>query len=282
LRRHGSVERTVDRGIVTNAFETPAKTYRICEILRHDLSVWVDTTIASSVGAPVGLEDIETALERVRGSDAVVVNPGPAERFAGRFGGRGCPGLVMRLDWTNVFRGASHPTPCQEPVYCLIAQPAEALTLGASAVMVTLLLGFDEPFEAENVRHVARFARQASKENVPIAIDVRPLGPRVSDEDLADTALLGASMALEFGADIIVIPYPGEDALHTAASFVSVPMAVDIDAVPRDDRESVVRALSATGVRCVLLREKSFASKDIETEIEQIRSIRPDSAEGTR
>ncbi len=267
---------------MTNAFETPAKTYRICEILRHNLSVWIDTTVASSIGAPIGLEDIQAAIERVRGSDAVVVNPGPAERFAGRLGGRGRPGLVMRLDWTNVFRGASHPTPYQEPVYCGIAQPDEALTLGASAVMVTLLLGFDETFEAENVRHVARFAREASKENIPIAIDVRPLGPRVNDENFADTALLGASMALEFGANIVVIPYTGEDTLHTALSFVSVPIAVDIDAVAGDDRQGVVGALCTAGIRCVLLREKLFASKDVETEIERIRAIRPDSAEGTQ
>jgi len=267
---------------VTNGFETPAKTYRICEILRHDLSVWIDTTVASSIGPPVGLEDLGAALERVRGSDAAVLNPGPAERFAGKFGGPHRPGLVMRLDWTNVFRGASHPTPCQEPMYCPIAEPDEALTLGASAVMVTLLLGFDEMFEAENVRHVARFARQASKESVPTAIDVRPLGPRVSDENMADTILLGASMALEFGADIIVLPYPGEAALNTAASFVSVPIAVDIDAVAGDDGKGVVRALSTAGMRCVLLRERLLASKDIETEIEQIRSIQQDSAQGTR
>jgi len=146
--------------------------------------------------------------------------------------------------------------------------------------MVTLLLGFDESFEAENVRHVARFARQASKESVPIAVDVRPLGSRVSDEDLADTVLLGASMSLELGADIIVIPYPGEDALNTAASFVSVPIVVDIDVVPRDNRKGVVSGLLATGIRCVLLREKVFASDAIEAEMEEILTIQTDCREG--
>ena len=265
---------------MASRFETPAKTYRISEILTHQLSLWVDTTVASSIGAPVGLEDIRAAVERVRGSNAVVLNPGQAEQLAGKFGGAHRPGLVVRLDWTNVFRGKRHPTPCQEPVYCLIAQPDEALALGASAVMATLLAGFDEAFEADNVREVARFARQATRDNIPLAIDVRPLGPRVSDENRADTILLGASMALELGADILVIPYPGRDALHTAVSFVSVPIVVDIDAVARDDRKGVVRALSPAEIRGVLLREKLFASGAIEAEIQGIRTIQTDSVEG--
>ena len=104
-------------------FEPAAKMRRISEILRRECNVWIDTTVASSTGAPAGLEDITAALGRVRGSDAVVLNPGPAQRLAGEFGGPRQPGLVTRLDWTNVFRGKDHPTPCNEPVYCPIALP---------------------------------------------------------------------------------------------------------------------------------------------------------------
>ena len=259
-------------------FETSGKMYRTFEVLRSHLSLWIDTTVASSIGAPTGLEDIAAALERVGGPDAVVLNPGQAERLAEGFGGRGRPALIMRLDWTNVFRQKTHPIPCSEPVYCPIALPDEALSLGASAVMVTLLLGFDETFEADNVRQVARFARQASKENIPIAIDVRPLGSRVNEENLADTVLLGASMALELGADIIVVPYSGKDALDIALSFVSVPIVLDIDCGPRDEGRVPLRAASQAGVRCVLLREGLFATDAIEAEIEGIRAIQKDSA----
>jgi len=255
--------------------------HRISEILRRECNVWIDTTVASSTGAPVGLEDITATLGRVRGSDAVVLNPGQAQRLAGQFGGPRRPGLVIRLDWTNVFRGKDHPTPCQEPVYSLIARPDEALILGASAAMATLLLGFDETFEANNVRHVGRFARQASKENIPIVIDVRPLGSRANTENLADTILLGTSMALELGADILVIPYPGKDALGTVASFVSVPIVLDIDRVPREERNDLLRALSGIVVRGVLLREGIFASDAIEAEIEGIRAVQTDSAKDT-
>ena len=263
-------------------FETAAKMHRIVEVLGRESNLWIDTTVASSTGAPTGLEDIGAALGRVRGSDAVVLNPGQAERLAGQFGGPRQPGLVIRLDWTNVFRGKDHHTPCHEPVYCPIAMAQEALILGASVVIATLLLGFDETFEANNVRHVGVFARQASKENIPIAVDVRPLGSRVNNENLADTILLGTSMALELGADILVIPYPGKDALGTATSFVSVPIVLDIDRVSRRERKDLMRALSGTGIRGVLLREGIFASDAIEAEIEGIRAVQTDSAKDTR
>ena len=262
-------------------FETAAKMRGISEILRREDSLWIDTTVASSTGAPAGLEDIKAALGRVRGSDAVVLNPGQAQRLAGEFGGPRRPGLLIRVDWTNVFRGKDHPTPCHEPVYCPIAPPEDALILGASAAVATLLLGFDETFEANNVRHVSRFARQASKESIPIVIDVRALGPRASTENLADTILLGTSMALELGADILVIPYPGKDALGTAASFVSVPIVLDIDRVPREERSDLLRALSRTGITGVLLREGIFASDTIEAEIEEIRAVQRGSAKDT-
>ncbi len=272
----------MDRCTTASQFESSAKMLRISEVLREGFSLWIDTTVASSTGAPVGLEDIAAALERVHASDAVVLNPGPAERLAPRFGGPRRPGLIVRLDWSNVFRGKAHPIPCCEPVYCAIARPDEALRLGASAVMVRLLLGFDEEFEADNVRAVALFARQANRENVPLAIDVQPLGSRVNDENLADTVLLGASMALEIGADIIVVPYTGEDALDTALRFVSVPIALDMDRVPREERGAPVRAASQAGLRCVLLREGVFASDVIAAEIEEIRAIQTDSAQDTR
>ena len=264
-----------------NHFETAAKMRGVWEIMGGNGSLWIDTTVASSTGAPAGLEDIKAALGRVRGSDAVVLNPGQAQRFAGHFGGPRRPGLLIRVDWTNVFRGKDHPTPCNEPVYCPIALPDDALILGASAAVATLLLGLDETFEANNVRHVGRLARQASKQNTPIVIDVRPLGPRTSSENLPDTILLGTSMALELGADILVIPYPGKDALGTAVSFVSVPIILDIDRVAREEREELMRAVSGTGIRGVILREEIFASHAIEAQIKEIRAVQRDSAKDT-
>lgn len=263
-------------------FETSGKVYRNSEVLRSNLGLWIDTTVASGTGAPAGLEDIVGAVKRVGGADAIILNPGQAERLAESLGGLGRPAAIMRLDWTNVFRDETHPIPCNEPVYCPIALPDEALRLGASAVMATLLLGFDEAFEAANVRQAAAFAREASKENVPIAIDVRSLGPRVNEENFADTVLLGASMALEFGADMVVVPYPGEDALKTALSFVSVPIVLAIDSELDDDERTPLRSALQAGITSVLLREKLFATEALEAELERIRAIQRNSAGDTR
>lgn len=38
------------------------------------------------------------------GADAFLVGPGTARRFASVFTGRGAPGLILRVDWTNRWR----------------------------------------------------------------------------------------------------------------------------------------------------------------------------------
>ncbi len=45
---------------------------------------------------------LETLAEA--GADAFLVSPGVARRYASVFAGRGAPGLILRLDWTNRWR----------------------------------------------------------------------------------------------------------------------------------------------------------------------------------
>jgi DhnA family fructose-bisphosphate aldolase class Ia len=59
---------------------------------------------------------------------------------------------------------------------------------------------------------------------LPLIVEVRATGPRVSIPHKAIE--LGASYALEGGADAIVIPYPGRKSLEAIAAMVSVPWLI--------------------------------------------------------
>jgi DhnA family fructose-bisphosphate aldolase class Ia len=56
---------------------------------------------------------------------------------------------------------------------------------------------------------------------LPLLVEVCPSGPRVL---LPGKAVeLGASYALESGADVVIVPHPGLDSLKTIAAMLSVP-----------------------------------------------------------
>src|SRR4051812_7326235 len=61
------------------------------------------------LGVIPGTQDPGKMLEALAeaGADAFLVSPGTARRFSSVFAGRGAPGLVVRLDWTNRWRDAS-------------------------------------------------------------------------------------------------------------------------------------------------------------------------------
>jgi hypothetical protein len=66
-------------------------------------------------------------------------------------------------------------------------------------------------------------------------VEVCPGGPRVS---LPGKAVeLGASYALESGADVVVIPYPGLDSLKTIATLLSVPWLLKPTSVENAETE---------------------------------------------
>jgi hypothetical protein len=59
---------------------------------------------------------------------------------------------------------------------------------------------------------------------LPLVAEVRPSGPRVAV--FGKAVELGASYALEGGADVIVVPHPGAASLATLGKFISVPWLV--------------------------------------------------------
>jgi DhnA family fructose-bisphosphate aldolase class Ia len=132
--------------------------------------------------------------------------------------------LLVRVDWTNTLRGPAFPLPPETATRVTILEAEDALKLGASGMVLSMLLGFDEAVDAACVKAAVLLALAGKDLGLPLLVEVCPNGPRVS---LPDKAVeLGASLALECGAEVVVIPCPGPDSLKTVSAMLSVPWMI--------------------------------------------------------
>jgi class I fructose-bisphosphate aldolase len=151
---------------------------------------------------------LETLAEA--GADAFLVGPGIARHYASIFAGRGAPGLILRIDWTNRWRSIEM-LGSEEGRGRLIASVEDAGCLGADAVLVYMFIGYQDPEdEARQVEQVARVAQDCERLGIGCIIDPMARGHR-ADHDIyrAEYIALGARMACELGADLLKTDYSG-------------------------------------------------------------------------
>ncbi|MGE5672497.1 MAG: hypothetical protein ACM3XM_01235 [Mycobacterium leprae] len=206
--------------------ETHGKTLRTFNLFdpRDHRALWLDATAPGSVGPMAGLEEPDAAVEAASLVDGLILNPGPAERLSDRLPGKRGAGLLVRLDWTNAFRAGLHPLPPVEVRQVMLASADDALLIGAEGAVFSLLLGFDEGFEAACVQRMAQASRQCERAGLPFVVDVRLAGPRVTPAGFAGAVKLGAGFAVEGGADAVLLPDPGEEAWSTLMRWAPVPL----------------------------------------------------------
>lgn len=183
----------------------------------------LDTSAGLSLGVLPGLahfaEDARPFLRLVSG---LVCSPGQIGRLHSL--GKQEAGLLVRMDWNNTLRGPDFTLPPTTPQHKVILSAADALNLGACGMVTTILLGYEEEIEAASIRSTVQLALAGMSLGLPLVAEVRPSGPRVS---LYGKAVeLGASYALESGAEVIVVPHPGAVSLATLGKFISVPWLV--------------------------------------------------------
>jgi len=217
-------------------------TYRINEFIRpaDQHSLMVDSSAGLALGALPGLEDYAQGVSRALPLvDGLVCSLGQLRRLGQRT--QADAALLVRMDWNNTLRGDDFVLPPAVPQHLPLLDPQDALDLGAAGMVASFLLGYDEEIEANCLRNTVQWALQGKALGLPLVVEVRPDGPRVS---LPDKAIeLGASYALEGGADVIVVPHPGRKSLETLGAFLSVPWLVKASR-PQDAAAELDEALS--------------------------------------
>jgi DhnA family fructose-bisphosphate aldolase class Ia len=110
-----------------------------------------------------------------------------------------------------------------------ISSAEDVMNLGGSAAVATLLMGFGDEFEAENIRSISHLLRSAYELSLPVFVDIRPIGSGVSEINFEDTIKLGVSFMMEAGADALIIPDCGLEALKLIGNWSNVPVIIRTD-----------------------------------------------------
>ncbi len=171
-------------------------------------------------------DDIE-ALRTIAktGIDGIIVTRGFANRYSSIFRGRNSPAMLLSLDWTNAFRGRDHPLPMARLEHMFLSSVEEALSLGASGVTAYFFIGHeDDEHEASNMEALSAACRDCDSLEMPILVQVIPIGERVTAENYVDSLALASRMAVEAGADILAVPYAGKDGHSRIVTAAKVPV----------------------------------------------------------
>jgi len=109
--------------------------------------------------------------------------------------------LVLKLN------GRTNIVPKDECYSSQVASVKEAVDLGADAIGYTIYVG--SPREADMFREFGVVEREAHDHGLACVVWAYPRGRHVKDEKSPETIAYAARAALELGADVVKINYPG-------------------------------------------------------------------------
>lgn len=245
-----------------------SKTYRLREFVNptDGRSLVVDASSGLSLGALPGLEHFAEAVRPLLSlADGIVVSPGQAGKLAGR--SRTDAALLVRADWSNTLRSPDFVLPPETISHISLLTPAEGLDLGASALVLYFLLGYEEQIEAGCLKGTVQLALQGGQIGLPLLVDVQPSGPRVV---LRSKAIeLGVSYALEGGADGVAIPWPGRASLESILKMVAgIPVWIKPSSI--EEAGSELTEAFSLGAAGLWLDERLFALEAPATVLETL------------
>lgn len=216
------------------------------------------------------------------GADGVLISPGVARLCKDQLSGRSAPALILRLDWTNIWR------PIEQLCYaeaqtCLVAQVEDAVRFGADAVLSFMFIGFaDSAVEADEIAKNAAITRACERVGIPHFIEPMCKGSKAANRAFEPEFIAFASrMAFEIGADALKTDYSG-----SAASFQQVvdacPIPILIAGGPKTktltESFEMVEGAVAAGAAGVLLGRNIVQAPDPAATLRAIRAIVHDGA----
>jgi DhnA family fructose-bisphosphate aldolase class Ia len=164
-------------------------------------------------GDPAQLGSIVQRLGRA-GIDGIVVGPGFLQANASYLAGRGAPGIILCLEWNNVFRDRQAGLGFPEGRSAMMGGVEDALRLGADAIMTYIFLGYDDPaVEADLVRQNAILSRECERLGMVRIIETMARGSRLHGDEVyrKEYVALHSRIAYEVGCDFIKTEWTGDE-----------------------------------------------------------------------
>lgn len=170
----------------------------------HLCSVAIDHFMGYQAGLPSGLTNLPKIVKELAmaGPDAFTMLKGPAmniwEPYAGKF-----PLIISSVQFTP-----------DDSILEVIATPEEASLLGADAIAVAI--GVRGPNEGRYIRILATIVEQAARINLPVMAHIYPRDfsgkPKIVHDP--ENILWAVRCGIECGADVIKVPFTGDEASY--------------------------------------------------------------------
>lgn len=242
------------------------KEYRMSRIFRPETGNTVILPVDHGLGLG-HLPELKRPMEIIQrmlstGIDGVLIADGTFTGYKGSlFSGRSAPTRILTAD--TFFVDASGIS------QGLVARPMEAVTKGYDAVKAVLI--WDQPIDdrMRNIRMLTKLISEAQQWNLPVMVE--PLLMRA--EDLSQAANQrslsdAVRVAYELGADILKVPFPGDQALlEQWVGDFTVPLVLlggGITHSVRDIKLMVDEAIRA-GVRGIVMGRNIWNRNDDES-----------------
>lgn len=219
------------------------KTYRMGRVFGADgrtLVLPVDHGL--TLGRVEGLEDpvgLVTGLLDLP-CDGLLMAPGLTRHTAGHFAHRGAPARLLTLD--SFFREPDE----RDAGTGLAASVEHAAALSVDAIKLFMAWNVPSRERAATLTRIAEVIRRAEGYELPVMVE-----PIVVGEDRSDAVVAtegdAARVAMEVGADIIKVAYPGPEPMAAWSSELQVPLV--ILGGPRSGDAEAVLALAEESVR---------------------------------
>ena len=173
------------------------------------------------LGRVAGLEDPVTRVADLMttGADGLLMSSGLLRHSVEQFARRGAPARIVTLD--TFFRSPGQPGSASG----LVATVEDAARLGADAVKLLMAWNVSDEERQATVTRISHVVARAEQLGLPVMVE--PLMYDVARDDEV-TAAEGhaARIAMELGADVIKVAYPGPELMTAWSAELRVPLVI--------------------------------------------------------
>ena len=211
-------------------------------------------------GPRKGLISTHQTLRSLAGYDAVLLSPGQLERCWEIFATRRGLLSIVRLNWNSDY---CFQWGYRQGITGQVVTPAQALALGADAVLASLSIGTGDPdVDTAGVELFASLAAEARTVGLPMGGEIYPSkAGLLSTDELHDMILRSCRIVSELGADFVKTFYTGPR-FREVVEATPVPLVV-LGAEKVDEAQALKLAASgvAAGAHGVVFGRNVFESE---------------------